>query len=460
MIQQSKIAILGFGVEGRAIFEWLRKHNYTELTVCDENVDLKKEMPDGVSVRLGPDYLNDLTDFEVVFRSPGIKYLAPEIQNALNNGVAVTSSTAFFLDQCPCPVVGVTGTNGKGTTATLVYNMLKAGKLSGKKVFLGGNIGESPMTFLDNLDGDDLAVLELSSFQLQDLKKSPRYVVLLNTTSDHLDYHADSDEYLLAKESILRGQHKDCLAVLNKDYEYYKYYQPLVRGELREVSTKTTVADGAYVKDDEIFHAIDGEEEKICSVKDIGLVGAHNVDNVLPAVVIAKELLVDTSTIQKVIKDFKGLEHRLEFVKQVDGVKYYNDSNATSPEASMAAVDSFDEPTALIAGGYFKGKGGAEWYKDWAVKILTKPNLHHVVLMGDTAEAMEEALHTGREQLGEAEGSETHVYKAKDLKEAVEKAAEVLDSGVCVMSPAAQSFDLFKNYKDRGDKFKKAVKKL
>ncbi len=464
MNQRSKIAILGFGAEGRAVAEYLHKHGYSELTICDKNVDLKDEMPEGVSVKLGPKYLYDLDDFEVLFRSPGVKFLEPSIQAAKVNGASVTSSTAFFLDQCPCPVVGVTGTKGKGTTCTLIYKMLKK---AGKDAHLAGNIGEPAIGLLDEVKDDSLVVLEMSSFQLQDMTKSPRYAVLLNTTSDHLDYHADRNEYLRAKEALLAHQHKDCVAVLNQDYEYIKYYLPLVQGEKRMVSRDEKVEDGAYVKDGgddgadgaggEIFYVSGGKEEKIIDVADLALIGSHNLENVMPAVVIAKELGVATAKIKEILKDFEGLEHRLEFVREVAGVKYYNDSFSTNSLTSMAAVDSFDEPTILIAGGSDKGLD----YGDWALKILTEESLKVVILIGDTADDMEKAIEAAEEKLGEAEGSPTKVIHRADLDEAVLEAyALAEDGGVVVMSPAAASFGLFKNYKERGKKFKEAVKVL
>ncbi|MBD3360180.1 UDP-N-acetylmuramoyl-L-alanine--D-glutamate ligase [Candidatus Peregrinibacteria bacterium] len=454
MDQRSKIAILGFGIEGRAVFEYLKKHGYHELTVCDQNVDLKDKMPEGVSVRLGEKYLQDLDDFDVIFRSPGIKYLEPGIQAALKNGVEVTSSTAYFLDQRPCPVVGVTGTKGKGTTCTLIFEMLKLAEIDAR---LGGNIGEPAINFLDKAKHDSVVVLELSSFQLQDIKKSPTYAVLLNTTSDHLDYHADSEEYMRAKENILAHQKKDSIAILNKDYEYVNYYLPLVKGLKRFVSVKDRVKEGAFVHEGQIFYAHKGKEEKICDVTEVGLIGSHNLENVMPALVVAKELGVSTKNIAKVIKGFKGLPHRLEFVKEVKGVKYYNDSFSTTPLTSMAAVDSFDAPTVLIAGGYEKELD----YDDWAVKILTKPGLHTVVLIGDTAEKMEQAIISADEKLGDAEGSPTKVLRRKDLEEAVLEAyAQAEKGGVVVMSPAAASFDMFKNYKERGERFKELVGKL
>lgn len=458
MDQRSKIAVLGYGVEGKAMVNYLLEHEYHNLTVCDQNVDLKTEMPQGVSVNLGPRYLEELDKFDVIFRSPGIRYLDPYVQFAVQKGVEMSSPTQFFIDQCPCPIVGVTGTKGKGTTCTLIFEMLKRGGWkSGVDLFLGGNIGQCPMEFLDNLKRSSLVILELSSFQLQDLKKSPRYAVMLNTTSDHLDYHVDRDEYLQAKEKLLTAQNKKSVAVLNKDYEYIKYYAPLVNGSLKWVSVKKKVKDGAYVMNDEIYYSKKGKSKKIAAVSEVALIGSHNLENILPAVVIAKELGVENEACHEVIKEFKNLPYRLQFTREVGGIKFYNDSYSTTPGTSMAAVDSFEEPTVLIAGGYDKGAD----YNEWAVKILTKPNLHTVILMGATAEKMEKALIEAESKLGEARVYPTKILRRNNMEDAVVDAyAESDEGGVVVLSPAAASFDVYKNYKERGNEFVAQVRKL
>ena len=467
MDQRSKIAVIGFGVEGQAMLKYLVDNGYVDVTVCDKQVRLKDKMPKGVSVRLGEHYLNGLEEFDVIFRSPGVPHHHPEIVMARTMGKEVTSPTQFFLDHCPCTVVGVTGTKGKGTTSTLIYDILKAGFGRGKKarkVYLGGNIGNPPIEFLDDLKGDDVVVLELSCFQLGDLKKSPAIAVLLNTTMDHLDYYPDVDEYMRAKELILSHQDKNDLAVLNKDYEYVKYYKPLVKGALSFVSPKgEKLKDGCFVDRGKIMYAVGGKTSKVCLVKDIALIGSHNLENVCPAVVVGREFEVKASIIKKAIKRFKGLPHRIEFVKKVKGVSFYNDSFSTNPFTSMAAVDSFDKPTCLIAGGYDKGLK----YDEWAMKILTRASLESVVLMGDTAKKMVKALDKARDRLGRAgskdglEATPTKIIERKDLKSSIEAALKMSKrGGVVVMSPAAASFDQFKNYKERGEKFIKLVKKL
>ena len=260
---------------------------------------------------------------------------------------------------------------------------------------------------------------------------------------------------------MLAHQHDKCLAVLNKDYDYEGYYKPLVKGELREVSVEGEVRNGAYVDGSgasaKVVYARAGNVEDVCDVDDIALIGSHNLENVLPAVTIARELDVKIDAIEEVLKRFKNLPYRLEFVREVKGIQFYNDSYSTTPDTSMAAVDSFEVPTILIAGGYDKGAD----YEEWALKILTKPSLHTVILMGDTAERMEKALMEAEAKLGEAEGSPTKILRRSRLEEAVVDAFAESDSGgVVVMSPAAASFDMFKNYKERGNEFMSHVRKL
>lgn len=435
------------------MLDYLINHRYLNITVCDRDVDLKAVLPNGVSTRLGPDvYLEKLDEFDVIFRSPGIKFLTPQIQSAKAKGVFVTSCMKFFIERCACPVVGVSGTKGKGTTCTLIHKMLLEG---GHNSHIGGNIGEPPVTFLDGLKAKDVVVLELSSFQLQDLDESPRVAVLLNTTVDHLDYHTDLEEYMEAKENLLAHQKKNCVAVMNADYEYVKYYKPLVAGKLLLVSRKSEVENGACEKDGVIYYCRDGKCSPLMKASEMGLIGSHNIENVLAAITVAKEFKVKNSAIVKVIREFKGLPHRLEFVRKVSGVSYYNDSFSTTTETSMAAVDSFDQPTILIAGGYDKGLN----YGAWARKILTKKSLKSVILIGATADKMENALMAAEMGLGKI--SRTKILRKCDLAEAVlEACAEASEGWVVVMSPAAASFDMFKNYKERGEKFREIVRVL
>lgn len=448
MDKKSKTCILGYGVEGKATLDYLVKHDYEHITICDRDVDLKDVLPQGVSCTLGANYLEKLEEYDVIFRTPGIRYLDPHVQTAVLEGSEVTSAMKYFLQNKSCKVVGVTGTKGKGTTSTLIYEMLKK---KNEDTYLSGNIGASPLKFIDELKAESIVVLEMSSFQLQDLDASPDYAVFLNTTSDHLDYHVDNMEYLQAKENILAHQDENGVLVINKDYEYSKYYKPLAKGRTMEVSRTDKVKNGAFVHNNEIRYCKDGEIETICLISDVKLIGSHNLENILPAIVIAKEFGVKNEDIADVIKTFSGLPHRLEFVRELNGIKFYNDSFSTTPETSMAAVDSFDDYTVLIAGGHDKGLD----YSDWAEKILTKQNLNCVILIGEIALKMVDDLKEAEKKLGEAVGSPTKILIRTTFEEAVIDAyAEAKKPGVVVMSPATASFGMFKNYKERGQRFR------
>ncbi|MFA7662594.1 MAG: UDP-N-acetylmuramoyl-L-alanine--D-glutamate ligase [Patescibacteria group bacterium] len=435
----SKIAILGFGVEGIATYDYLISKNITDITICDLNE--KAEIPVGAKSILGQNYLDSLESFEIIFRSPGIKFFDQKIQQAKNAGVEITSATKFFFENCPCKIIGVSGTKGKGTTSTLIYEILKN---AGRDVYLGGNIGDPAIIFLDKLTPDSLVVLELSSFQLQDLEMSPQISVLLNTTQDHLDYHQDREEYLEAKSSLVRFQTKDDLAIFNSDYEYNERYAKLTPAEIKFVSSQTKT-NGAYQQAGKIYVG----NAEIVSISEIGLLGKHNWENVMPAILVAQRLGVDQQIIHSSITNFKGLPHRLELIREIDQVKFYNDSFSTNPETSIAGVKSFSVPLVLIAGGYDKGLD----YTLWAQEISQSQNLKAVCLIGNLADKMNELLKNN---------STLKIIKCSTLGEAVEKGYQELSDtgGVILLSPAAASFDMFKNYKDRGYKFIEAVSDL
>jgi len=360
----AKIAILGFGLEGKSTKDFLEENGYDNLTVFDEKL---------------PEFESDLSklrNFDLIFRSPGIHKDHPQLQ-----GLNVTSATKLFFDICPCPIIGVTGTKGKGTTSTLIYEILKE---AGKDVYLGGNIGTPALDLMPDIWRESLVVLELSSFQLQDLEKSPHIGVVLNTTSEHLDYHKDSEEYQNAKEPIVKFQDSEDFAVLNLDYPYYKRYESLGDSEKFFISVRKKVEKGAYIKQDRIYI----EDEEICHKDEVGLIGPHNLENILPAVMVATLLKIPKNIITKTIKNFKGLPHRLEFVREVKDVKFYNDSFSTTPETCIAALNSFEDPLILIAGGSEKNSD----YTELGRVIFDKENLKDVILMGDTAQNIKNAI--------------------------------------------------------------------
>jgi len=457
-----KIGVLGAGVEGMEIVKYLAAHGFSDVTLYDQKADLKVELPEGVKKVFGADYMERAAgESEKIFRSPGI-----DLKKLDGLSGKLTSTTRYFLEHCPCPVVGVTGTKGKGTTSTLIYLMLKE---AGRDVYLGGNIGESPLKFLDNLKPESLVVLELSSFQLQDCDRSPQVAVLLGVTSDHLDYHNDVDEYWEAKAAIVKHQKADDLAVLNLDYESSEYYEKLTPAQKIFVSTLKSDGDGVHLMGPMIVNCSGGSGagatcEMIINSSKVALIGKHHFENILPAVAVARHFKVALPQIQKVLTTFKGLPHRLEEVANVGDVRYFDDSISTTPETSIAAVNAFKEPVILIAGGSEKGAD----YTDWGLALQQAPNLKCIVLCGSgdgaMAERMQKALMSSETTLksrGLARHYPLEVLKFATFEEAVKAAHDKAVAGdVVVLSPAAASFDLFKNYKERGDTFKELAKSL
>jgi UDP-N-acetylmuramoylalanine--D-glutamate ligase len=443
-----KIGIFGGGVEGVALAEYLLKKGCRDITLFDEKDALEMKLPEGVKTVLGVGAFEKVENIDLIFRSPGVH--PDKCKTAREKGVKITSTTQYFFENCPCPIIGVTGTKGKGTTSTLIHLMLKE---DGRDAYLGGNIGESPLTFLDKLKPDSVVVLELSSFQLQDLTISPHVAVVLMTTSEHLDYHKDTAEYRAAKSPIVKFQKADDVAVLNKDYEYWKYYADQTPAKKLLVSAGDIEGDGGHIAGPMIIVCIRGKCEMIGNTTKVALLGKHNLENILPSVVVARYLEVPIPIIQKVIFSFAGLPHRLEFVRALNGVRYYNDSFSTTPETSVAAVYAFNGPVILIAGGSEKNSD----YSQWAVELQKNPNLKMVILIGVTADRMEKELRLASEKLampGTLGEFPIKIRRCGSLLEAVQLAEKnSMPGDHIVMSPAAASFDMFKNYKDRGEKF-------
>jgi UDP-N-acetylmuramoylalanine--D-glutamate ligase len=476
MNASDKIGIFGGGIEGIALAEYLLKKGHEGITLYDEKETPDDHIPVGLKMVLGAGAFEKAEGVDIIFRSPGVK---PEkCESARKKGIKITSTTQYFFENCPCKIIGVTGTKGKGTTSTLIYLILKE---AGRDTYLGGNIGESPLNFLDKLTADSVVVMELSSFQLQDVTISPHVAVVLRTTSEHLDYHKDTAEYRAAKSPIVKFQKEDDAVVLNKDYEYWNYYADQTLAQKFFVSMGDLEGDGTHLAGPMIISCLRGKCEMIGNTAKVALLGRHNLENILPAVITARFLEVPIPAIQKVIFSFAGLPHRLEFVRNLNGVKYYEDSFSTTPETSVAGVYAFSAPVILIAGGSEKNSD----YSEWAAELQKNPNLKTVILMGVTADRMEKELRgaaggmagaaagtaRGEGAAGAVAGAQTaagnarefplNIWRAGSLQEAVAKAAELALTGDnVVLSPAAASFDMFKNYKDRGEKFKAMVNGL
>lgn len=425
------IAILGYGVEGKALALYLLDHGFSRITVCDQKLDV--DLMDECAARLGEDYLQGLDDFDVVFRSPGISVNRHELASVRAAG-KLTSVTQFFLEKCPCPVIGVTGTKGKGTTSTLIFEMLRA---AGRDVVLGGNIGEPPVNFLDDLRSRSLVVLEMSSFQLMDVSISPHVAVVLNIVPEHMDYHASFEEYIFAKTNIARFQKAEDFLILNPDYDYVQRFS------------------------DDVFLAkkvfVSRESELPCECDEVGLLGKHHLENIAAAVAVAGIFGVPRDVMARVVREFKGLPHRLEFVDERAGVRFYNDSFSTTPETSIAGFMAFAEgksagPVFLLAGGSEKNSDFSQWGK--AVNVTS--NVKKVFLVGPSGERMAQEI-----------SDASRFEMVKNLKEGFEKAfreADIMahagERPVVLLSPGAASFNEFKNYKERGEAFRDMLESI
>ena len=446
---KKKVAVLGFGMEGQDLVQFLLSQE-AEITIFDQKEahelgEIYERFEKlGCQFELGKESLKKLPTgrFDFVFRSPGFSPLRPEIMAAQKEGTIISSATKIFFDLCPGKIIGVTGTKGKGTTATLVYEILKEDK---KQVFLAGNIGQSMLALLPQIKKGDWVVLELSSFQLQDLDKSPHLAVVLFVTSEHLDYHQDTKEYIQAKSNIVRHQNKKDLAVLNTDDLTSSFFASLTPAQIYCFSRQKKV-NGAFVKDQKIYLF----DQVVGSTDKLQLLGEHNWDNVCAAVLTAHLAGAGLESIRKAVFAFQGLEHRLEKVAVIKGVTFYNDSFSTTPETTIAALKSFKKPLVLIAGGSEKGSD----YHDLG-KEINKSSVKTLILIGQMADRIKQAvLRAGFQR-------EIIFRPSEKMAEIVELALEKSNPGeVILLSPACASFDLFLNYKDRGLQFKKYVKAL
>jgi UDP-N-acetylmuramoylalanine--D-glutamate ligase len=474
-----KIAILGFGREGKSLLKFLRKspiYKNSEIAICDRDPKLRIHLNASKNIQIiaSKNYLKNLSDFDVVFRSPGVPYNLPEIQRAIKKGVKVSSATQLFFEelrgttqtkrresqkkfrviprqvsvsQRPI-VIGITGTKGKGTTATLLCKILKTCK---KSVYLAGNIGVPPLEILKKSKKHSIAILELSSFQLQDLKQSPPIAVILDVFPDHLDAHKNLKEYFDAKTSIAKWQKKSDKIFYFGDNRWSKWIASKSRAKKYPVRVHSGHSDAFVISD-----------------RDLKMPGEHNFKNAVMAANIALSLGCPKEKVLKVIKNFRGNEHRLEFVRSIrihSGhlnvfvvsdriIKFYNDSASTNPQTAAAAVRAFKEPKILIAGGKDKGLN----YSPFA-KALKNSNTKSVILFGENKKKIRKVISNQKIVIREVKNLQQAVnlaYKtAKQLQQ-----LEHYNNITVIFSPASASFDMFKDYADRGEKFKQLVKKL
>jgi UDP-N-acetylmuramoylalanine--D-glutamate ligase len=447
MITGKKILILGLGKEGISAANFLGGKN--EISITDEKPE--KELKQSLGeVKAKFNFFPSAkipqnTTFDLAVRSPGFHLNHPLVNLARKRGAEITSVTKIFFDLCPAKIIGVTGTKGKGTTSTLIQKILE----QEKECFLAGNIGLAALEILPKLTAKDYAILELSSFQLVDLTKSPHVAVVLMITSEHLDWHTSKAEYVRAKEPLVRFQSAGDYAVINGDFPRSRTFSALTAARVFFVSTEKK-SNGVYVENGKIISEISGRE-KIIETAKILLPGAHNLQNVAAAVAVAKILNISNANIAKVLSSFRGLEHRLEFVRDLNGVEFYNDSFSTTPETAIAAVKAFGRPKVLIVGGSSK--------KSDFSKLAS-------VIAGD--KTVKTLISIGREgpQIAglvlKKGGFKGNIIKGdSNMESIVKQAYDAAKNGdIVLLSPACASFDMFKNYMDRGNQFKSEVNKL
>lgn len=452
-LRGKKVAVIGMGVSNKPLLAYL--HSFAcDTTVFDKREDakidpeiLQKVEELGIQKHFGEDNLSYLHGFDIILRSPSCRPDTPEIVAEVERGAVLTSEIELVLELCPGKVIGVTGSDGKTTTTTLIYEMVQK---KGYPCYLGGNIGYPIFTKLREMTNETIVVLELSSFQLMDTKISPDIAVITNIAPNHLDIHKSYEEYIECKENIFLFQSERGIFVTNYENAITRKLAETVPGRVVFFSSKTKLENGYFYEDGIIKKSEDGLRRHIITTKDIPLRGVHNFENICTALA-ATETLVDVDTQREVIQNFKGVEHRLEFVREIGGAKWYNDSIGTSPSRTIAGLQSFEEDIVLIAGGYDK-------HLDYAP--IAKPildNVRELVLMGATAPKIYEAVM----QEVKKEKRQISVHMCDSLQEAVNTAKEVAKLGdVVLFSPASASFDLFKNFAERGEKFKELVKEL
>lgn len=454
-LKDKKVAFIGTGVSHNELIElFVRKG--IDVTVLDRKTEdkydpgiLKKFKAAGVKFVLGDEYLDSLADYDVVYRTPGMYYNHPKLVEAREQGVVITSEMESFFELCPCRIFAVTGSDGKTTTTTLISEFLKT---EGYTVWLGGNIGKALLPRIESISEDDYAVVELSSFQLISMRQSPDVSVITNISPNHLDVHGTMDEYVGSKMNILDHQSAFSRTVLNLDNaEWTDKIKEHVRGSLCMFSRHGRPAVGAYLDSNRSLCYSDGRKSvKILPADEIRIPGEHNVENMLAAIC-AVWGDVSIESIAKVARSFGGVEHRIEFVRELDGVRYYNDSIATSPTRVMAGLRSFNEKIIVIAGGYDKKipfEPLAEPVNKY-VKVL--------VLMGATAEKIEKAVTNTPCYNPDS----LKILHAQSMREAVELARSAAQKGDIVsLSPACASFDSYPNFEARGRDYKAIVGSL
>ena len=450
-LRGKRIAVIGMGVSNTPLNRMLLRADL-DVTVCDraqrERVEEQAEELEslGARLRLGEAYLEGL-DQDVIFRTPGLHPGHPALEAARARGAEVTSEMELFFRLCPCRLIGVTGSDGKTTTTTILAEFLKE---AGYNVYVGGNIGKPLLPDVSGMEPEDFAVLELSSFQLMTMEQSPHIAVVTNLSPNHLDYHHTMEEYVRAKKNIFLHQGPEDRLILNYDNAPTRALAREAVCPVTFFSRQERLEEGVYLRDGAIWLTNEQGSREVLPLELIQLPGDHNVENYMAAIA-AVDGLVPDRCVRAVARRFQGVEHRIEFVRELDGVRWYNDSIGTSPSRTTACLESFDQKVVLIAGGYDKGIP----FTQLGMEIVDR--VKALILTGDTAAAIRRAV----EQAPGFEASGLVIREEEDLAAAVGAARETARKGdVVVLSPACAAFDRFKNFMERGQAFKRLVQGL
>ena len=450
-LRSKKVAVVGIGVSNTPLIHLLCQAG-CQVTACDKSErasfgPLAQELEQaGAVLKLGAGYLDDL-DADVIFRSPGIRPDIPPFEAAKARGAVITSEMEVFFDVCPCRILAVTGSDGKTTTTTIIAKLLEA---EGYRVHLGGNIGHPLLAETPEMRPEDLVVLELSSFQLMTMRKSPSVAVITNVAPNHLDVHKGMEEYVDAKRNLFRFQSASDKVVLNWDNDITRGFADEATAQTVFFSRQNPLKQGVTLEDGVICVRQGETCRKVLRTADILIPGAHNVENYMAAIG-AVDGLVKDETIVEFARTFGGVEHRIELVRELDGVRYYNDSIGTSPSRTIAGLRSFPQKVILIAGGYDK---------HIPYDVLGPELVAHVkamVLTGATAPKIRAAAEQAEGYSPEA----LPIYEIENFDDTVAKAREIAEAGdVVILSPASASYDHFKNFMVRGERFKDLVRDL
>ncbi len=442
------VAVVGYGLSNAPLTELLLSYGL-DVTVCDKRTpeefeDAQKLEAKGCKLRLGADYLKGLSE-DVIFRTPGLHPFTPELKAAAENGSCLTSEMEVFFAVCPCHTIAITGSDGKTTTSTIIAKLLEE---AGHTVFLGGNIGKPLLSLVPEMKPDDFAVLELSSFQLHSMKCKPETALITNVTPNHLDIHPDFEDYVNAKRNIFLLQDEGDRLILNADDPLSAEFASQTKADVRYFSHSHSVISGAFCADELLYSARNYEVKELMPSAGILIPGQHNIDNYLAAYA-ATDGYISDSNFRSVARSFPGVAHRIELVRELRGVKYYNDSIASSPTRTIAGLRCFTKvKPILIAGGHDKNIP----FDDLGTEIVER--VKALYLTGETAERILQAVVNtpGYNRLT------LPIYVIDDFTETVKSAAAAAQDGdIVILSPACSSFDKFKNFMERGNTFRSIV---